>query len=151
MNANGQLEARVRAALAQDPRVPHRDEIAIEVDGSTVTLRGTVGSFAQQRAAVADARRTIGVVDVWDELQVRLLGDDRRKDAEIRGQALQRLIWDSEIPGQYLDVKVSDGWLALKGEVEFQHQSDDAFDRVASLHGVTGVTNEIKVVQRRQP
>jgi osmotically-inducible protein OsmY len=151
MNANGQLEAGVRAALAQDPRVPHRDEIAIEVDGSTVTLRGTVGSFAQQRAAVADARRTIGVVDVWDELQVRLLDDDRRKDAEIRGQALQRLIWDSELPGQHLDVKVSDGWLALKGEVEFQHQSDDAFDRVASLHGVTGVTNEIKVVQRRQP
>jgi osmotically-inducible protein OsmY len=151
MNANGQIEAGVRAELASDPRVPYRDEIAIEVDGTTVTLRGTVGSFAQRRAAVADARRTVGVGDVWDELQVRLLSDDRRKDAEIRGAALQRLVWDSEVPGEFLDVKVDDGWVTLKGEVDFQHQSDDAFDRVGSLHGVTGVTNDIKVVQRRQP
>jgi osmotically-inducible protein OsmY len=151
MDANGQLEAGVRAELASDPRLPYRDEIAIVVEGSTVTLRGTVGSFAQRRAAAADARRTVGVSDVWDDLEVRLLSDDRRKDAEIRGAALQRLIWDSEIPGEYLDVKVSDGWVTLNGEVDFQHQSDDAFDRVASLHGVTGVTNDIKVVERRRP
>jgi osmotically-inducible protein OsmY len=150
MNANGQLEAGVRAELASDPRLPYGDEIAIEVDGGTVIMRGTVGSFAQRRAAVADARRTVGVGEVWDELEVRLLNDDRRKDAEIRGAALQRLIWDSEISGEYLEVKVKDGWITLKGEVDWQHQSDDAFDRVASLHGVTGVTNEIKVIERRQ-
>jgi hypothetical protein len=40
------------------------------------------------------ARRTPGVIDVYDEPQVRLLDDDRRKDAEIRGAALQRLLWD---------------------------------------------------------
>jgi osmotically-inducible protein OsmY len=150
MNANGQLEAGVRAELTSDPRLPYGDEIAIEVDGSTVIMRGTVGSFAQRRAAVADARRTVGVGEVWDELEVRLLNDDRRKDAEIRGAALQRLIWDSEIPGEYLEVKVKDGWITLKGEVDWQHESDDAFDRVASLHGVTGVTNEIKVIERRR-
>jgi osmotically-inducible protein OsmY len=151
MDANGQVEADVRAELAGDARLPYYQEIAIEVDGDAVTLRGTVGSFAQRRAAVADARRTVGVAAVWDELEVRLLDNDRRKDAEIRGAALQRLIWDSEIPGEYLDVKVDDGWLTLEGEVAHQSQSDDAFDRVASLHGVTGVTNEIKVVERRLP
>jgi osmotically-inducible protein OsmY len=139
----------IRAALAADPRLPYADEIAIESFGDAVTLRGTVGSFAQLRAAVADARRTPGVVDVLDELEVRLLGDDRRKDAEIRGAALQRLAWDSEIPGDYLDVHVRDGWITLKGDVDFQFQSDLAFDDVAGLHGVTGVTNEIRVVERR--
>ncbi len=74
----------VRAELASDPRVPYADEIAVEAFGDTVTLRGTVGSFAQQRAAAADARRTRDVIDVDDELQVRLLGEDRRTDAEIR-------------------------------------------------------------------
>jgi osmotically-inducible protein OsmY len=138
----------VRTELATDPRLPYSDEIAVEAFGDTVTLRGTVGSFAQQRAAVADARRTRGVVDVYDELEVRLLGDDRRKDAEIRGAALQRLAWDSGIPGDYLDADVRDGWVTLKGDVDFQFQSDLAFDDVAGLHGVTGVTNEIRVVQR---
>ena len=57
-----------------------------------------------------------------------------------RGHALQRLIWDSEVPGDYLDVHVEDGWVTLKGDVDFQFQSDAAFDDVAHLHGVTGVT-----------
>ncbi|MEA2384622.1 MAG: hypothetical protein QOH72_4593 [Solirubrobacteraceae bacterium] len=137
-----------RAELASDPRLPYADEIAVEAYGDTVTLRGTVGSFAQQRAAVADARRTPGVVDVYDELDVRILDRDRREDAEIRGAALQRLSWDTEIPTDYLDVHVKDGWITLKGDVDFQFQSDLAFDDVSRMYGVTGVTNKISVVER---
>src|SRR6188508_114321 len=133
---NDSIQDAVRDELASDPRLPYVDEIAVEAYGGAVTLRGTVGSFAQQRAAVADARRTRGVFDVYDELEVRLLNQDRRKDAEIRGAALQRLIWDTEIPGDYIDV-----------DVNFQYQSDRAFDHAASLYGVTGVTNEIRVVE----
>jgi osmotically-inducible protein OsmY len=139
----------VQAELKQDPRLKYFDEIAIESDGGVVTLRGTVGSFGQARAAVADARRARGVYEVFDALDVRVLNDDRRKDAEIRGAALQRLIWDPGLPGDYLDVNVKDGWVTLKGQVDFQFQSNDAFDHVASLKGVTGVTNEIKVVEAR--
>jgi len=138
----------VRAQLADDPRVPYPEEIAIESFGDTVTLRGTVGSFAQRRAAVADARRTRGVIDVYDELDVRILSQDRREDAEIRGAALQSLSWDSQISADYLDVDVKDGWVTLRGDVDFQFQSDLAFDDVARLHGVTGVTNKIKVVEQ---
>jgi osmotically-inducible protein OsmY len=145
---NDRVSDDVRAELAGDPRLPYADEIAVEAYGDAVTLRGTVGSFAQRRAAIADARRTRGVVDVYDELEVRLLDDDRREDAEIRGAALQRLAWDSQIPGDYIDVSVKDGWVTVKGDVDFQFQSDLAFDDVAALFGVSGVTNEIKVVER---
>src|SRR4051812_22892221 len=137
----------VRATLANDPRLPAAEEVAVDADGGAVTLRGTVGSFAQQRAAVADAQRVMGVADVVDELKVRLLDDDRREDAEIRGAALQRLIWDSLIPGDDLDVSVDEGWVTLKGDVGLQFQSDLAFDDVAGLYGVTGVTNAIKVIE----
>ena len=105
----------VRTELASDPRLPYSGEIAVESFGDTVTLRGTVGSFAQRRAAVADARRTRGVVDVYDEVDVRILDRDRREDAEIRGAALQRLSWDSEIPGDYLDVRVDDDGSRSRG------------------------------------
>jgi osmotically-inducible protein OsmY len=74
---------------------------------------------------------------------------DRREDAEIRGAALQRLECDSEIPGDAIRVSVKDGWVTLKGDVVFQFQSDEAFNQVASLHGVTGVTNEIRVDEPR--
>src|SRR3954453_1067399 len=141
---SNQIEDDVRAQIAGDPRIPYNGEIAVEVLDGVATLRGTVGSFAQRHAAVADARRTTGVEWVDDWLQVRLLDRDRREDAEIRGAALQRLEWDSEIPGDTIGVTVKDGWITLKGEVLFQFQSDEAFNRVASLHGVTGVTNEIR-------
>jgi osmotically-inducible protein OsmY len=144
---NDHIESAVRTELQADPRLPYADEIAVETYGGAVTLRGTVGSFGQRRAAVADARRTRGVFDVFDELEVRLLNEDRRKDAEIRGAALQRLTWDPEIPGDYIDVQVRDGWVTLKGEVDHQYQSDNAFNHVASLYGVTGVTNDIEVVE----
>jgi osmotically-inducible protein OsmY len=141
----------VRAELATDPRLPYPDEIAVDFDGFGVFLRGTVGSFAQRRAASADARRTAGVEDVFNELDVRLLDTDRRRDAEIRGAALQRLVWDVELADLYLDVSVNDGWVTLKGEADHQYQSDAAFDHVATLRGVTGVTNKIRVVESRRP
>jgi hyperosmotically inducible protein len=60
---------------------------------------------------------------------------------------LQRLIWDPDIAAGYLDVQVKHGWVTLKGEVDYQYESDRAFDRIARLRGVTGLTNELKVVQ----
>jgi osmotically-inducible protein OsmY len=143
------IQSAVRTELASDPRLPYVDEIAVEAYGGAVTLRGTVGSFTQRRAAVADARRARGVFDVYDEIEVRLLNEDRRKDAEIRDAAVQRLTWDPQIPGDYIDVQVKDGWVTLKGEVDHQYQSDIAFDHVASLYGVTGVTNDIETVERQ--
>jgi len=143
-----QIERDVRAELAADPRIPFADEISVEAHAGSVTLRGTVGSFAQRRAAVADTRRTRGVDEVYDELQVRILNRDRRLDAEIRGEALQRLVSDPLIPSDWLDVHVRDGWVTLKGELDHQYQSDAAFEDVAALDGITGVTNEIDVIER---
>jgi osmotically-inducible protein OsmY len=42
---------------------------------------------------------------------------------------------------------VDDGWITLKGDLEFQSQRDPAFDDVAGLYAVTGVTNATKVVE----
>ena len=52
----------------------------------------------------------------------------------------------SRFPSESIDVKISDGWATLKGDVSYQFESDAAFDDVACLYGVVGITNEIKVV-----
>jgi osmotically-inducible protein OsmY len=145
---NDKLKHAVQSALSDDPRLPFHDEIAVDAYDGMVTLRGTVGSFAQERAALADARRQRGVEGVYDELQVRLLDEDRRADAEIRGAALQRLMEDPMLDGAYLDVRVKDAWVTVTGDADRQAQSDKAFDHMAGLRGVTGVTNEITVEER---
>jgi osmotically-inducible protein OsmY len=142
---NGPLADDVLESLDLDPRIPDSAEIAVAADGGMVTLRGSVESFAQRRAAAQDANKIQGVYDVDDQIKVNLLGSDRREDDEIRGVALQALIWDVEVPSDSVDVKVDDGWVTLKGNVSYQFESDAAYDDVASLYGVYGVTNEIKV------
>ena len=145
MLTNTPLEDEVITTLDLDPRIPDSLEIAVSADDGTVALRGSVESFRQRRAAVQDARKVDGVYEVDDQLKVSLLGPDRREDDEIRGAALQVLIWDVEVPSDLVDVKVTDGWVTLKGDVSYQFQSDAAYDDVASLYGVYGITNEIRV------
>jgi osmotically-inducible protein OsmY len=145
MLTNTSLEDAVTDSLGRDPRIPDSIEIAVAADGGLVTLRGTVENFSQRRAASQDANKTDGVDEVDDQLKVNLSGSDRREDDEIRGVALQALIWDTEVPSDAVDIKVHEGWITLKGEVSSQYQSDAAYDDVASLYGVYGVTNEIKV------
>jgi osmotically-inducible protein OsmY len=146
VSLNTTIEDAVREALVLDPRIDGPEQVAVAVEAGTAILRGTVGGFSQRRAAVADARSVEGVYDVDDQLEVRLLDEARREDAEIRGIALQILMWDAEVPADRIDVKVDDGWVTLNGEVAFQFESDAAFDDVALLLGVIGITNEIRVV-----
>jgi osmotically-inducible protein OsmY len=144
---NATIEDAVKDALLVDPRIDDPEQVAVSSDGGMVILRGTVGSFSQRRAAGHDASGIDGVYDVDNELDVRLLDDSRRNDADIRGIALQILMWDVEVPADLIDVKVSDGWVTLTGDASYQFESDAAFDDVAGLLGVVGVTNEIRVTE----
>jgi osmotically-inducible protein OsmY len=135
----------VLASLDLDPRIPDSLEIAVDANGGAVTLRGTVESFRQRRAASDDAYKVEGVYDVDNELKVSLTGADRRDDDEIRGIALQSLIWDVEVPADAVDAKVDEGWVTLTGNVSYQFESNAAYEDVAGLYGVFGVTNEIRV------
>jgi osmotically-inducible protein OsmY len=139
-------EDAIRESLNLDPRIPDPEQIAVACEDGTAVLRGTVGSFSQRRAAVSDTRSVEDVYDVDDQLQVRLLNEDRRDDADLRGIALQILMWDTEVPSDVVDVKVNDGWVTLTGDVSYQFESDAAYDDVSGLTGVVGVTNEIRVI-----
>ncbi len=48
-------------------------------------------------------------------------------------------------PADSVDAKVEDGWVTLKGNVSYQFESNAAYEDVAGLFGVVGVTNEIRV------
>ena len=145
MSTDSRLEDAIRDSLIHDPRIPEPSEIAVTAVDGTAILRGTVGSFSQRRAADNDTHSVNGIDDVDNQLKVRLLDGSRRADADIRGMALQFLMWDTNVPADLVDVDVRDGWVTLTGEVSHQFESDAAYDDIARLHGVLGITNEIKV------
>ena len=112
----------------------------------TVVLRGAVATLPERIAAAHDARHVEGVFEVIvDDLKVHPLFGPRRADDEIRAAALQRLTSDPRIRSTHIHVKVSHGHLTLTGYVRDQSESVAAREDVASLPGVTEVTNRIEI------
>jgi osmotically-inducible protein OsmY len=142
--SNDDVKRYVTDELFYDPKVDNR-AIAVSADDGVVTLRGTVGSFREKREAKQDAQRVHGVRDVKNELDVRILTEDRRDDADLRGDVLRALTLDSLVPAT-IEAKVDDGWVTLTGTANWQFERDEAEFVGGNIAGVVGVENEIELV-----
>jgi osmotically-inducible protein OsmY len=142
--SNDDLERSVTDELIWDPKVDNA-AIAVSASDGVVTLRGTVGSFRQKREAKQDAERVFGVTSVNNELQVRVLDQHRRDDADLRGAVLQALTLDSLVPST-IDVKADSGSITLSGTANWQYQRDEAEFISANILGVVDVDNEVEII-----
>jgi osmotically-inducible protein OsmY len=141
MSYNDDLVASVSDELYWDPKVDNL-AIAVSADDGVITLRGTVGSFREKREAKKAAERVFGVISVDNQLQVRLMGDQKRADADIRGDVLQALMLDSLVP-KTVDAQVEDGFVTLTGSADAQYQRDEAEFVASNIVGVLDVFDEI--------
>ena len=143
MSWDSDLVDDVSAELFWDPKV---DNVAIAVSAKAgeVTLRGTVGSLREKREAKKAAQRVVGVIDVDNQLKVRLLDDQGRADADIRGDVLQALMLDSLVPST-VDAKAQDGFVTLTGTVDWQYQRDEAEFVASNIVGALDVFDEIEI------
>jgi osmotically-inducible protein OsmY len=141
------IQEAVRAALDDDARIKHPELISVSVDEiGTVVLRGAVEALPERLAAKHDAHQVEGVLDVIvDDLKVHPPLAHRRPDDEIRAAAFQRLTSDPRIRSTHIHVKVSHRHLTLTGYVRHEAERAAAAEDVASLSGVTAVTNRIEI------
>jgi len=139
-----QIQIDVLEELKWDTRV-RPNEIGVAVKDSIVTLTGWVDSYLKKMAAEEAAHRVPGVKAVANDIEVRLPGFAERTDTDLAAAVLNALRWDAAIPTGKVDVTVSQGWVTLKGEVEYAFQKRDAERAVRRLSGVKGVSNLIVV------
>jgi osmotically-inducible protein OsmY len=135
----------VRQELKYDPRI---DEAKINVyvtDKGVVTLTGSAETYWQKLAAEGAAKRVSGVRAVANDIQVHIPPTVSRTDTQIAGAVVTSLEWHPSIPAERIKVTVSDGWVTLDGEVELYHQKQEAELAVSMLHGVKGVTNDLRL------
>jgi osmotically-inducible protein OsmY len=136
-----ELVANVIDELFWDPKIDSLS-IAVSAKDGVVTLRGTVGSFRQKREAKKAAERVWGVVSVGNEIDVELMGEQRREDADLRGDVLQALMLNSQVPTS-VDAWVENGVVTLTGTVDWQYQRDEAELVAGNLLGVVAIENDI--------
>jgi osmotically-inducible protein OsmY len=139
--SNDDLRMSVEDELLWEPRVDNQ-AIAVSAEDGNVELRGTVGSFREKRTATNAAKRVYGVKKVDNDLDVRLLDDERRDDADVRGSVLQALELDSLVPST-IDASVTDGTVTLTGTASYQFQRDEAEYVAGNIGGVYWIDNQI--------
>jgi len=138
------LKTDVLAELACDTTVDET-EIGVQVKNGIVTLVGTVDVYAKKIAAREASHRVHGVLDVVDELQVKVPGIGARTDTEVARAVREALEWDAFVPDEKITSTVSLGIVTLEGLVQTWTQRADAERVVRGLTGVRGVINQITV------
>jgi osmotically-inducible protein OsmY len=141
---NSELKQHVERSLDWEPSVDAGD-IGVSVIEGVVTLRGNVGSYAEKSTAERVALRVYGVKAVANDLNVRLTLGRERTDTDIAQAAVAALKWNTFVPTDRVAVAVTDGWMTLKGTLDWQYQKDAAVRAVRDLTGVKGVANELVV------
>jgi osmotically-inducible protein OsmY len=141
---DAEIQQDVLRELKWDSRVEETD-VGVEVDQGIVTLSGTVSSWGKRRAAVEAAHRVHGVLDVANDITVRLPGTPGRTDTEIAAAVRHALEWNVFVPASRVRSTVTNGGVRLEGAVDTWAQSEDAEDAVRNLHGVRSVVNVIEV------
>jgi osmotically-inducible protein OsmY len=148
--SDAQIQADVMQELRWDTRVTATD-VGVEVKDGIVTLTGTVPSWTMRLAAADAAHRVAGVLDVANDLTVKLPGSPRRTDGDIAAAVRMALEWDVLVPHERIRSTVTDGVVTLEGDVDFWNEYDDAARAVRNLAGVREVKNLITVDPRARP
>ncbi len=119
--------------------------IGVAVENGVVTLSGHVGTYFEKLAAEKAVRRVKGVRAIAEEIQIRHSFEKKTADDEIASRALNILQWDVAVPQDKILVMVSDGWITLSGEVDWEYQRDARGD--VGAHAV----RRLRRVQQRDP
>jgi osmotically-inducible protein OsmY len=144
LKKDSDIHRHVLQELKWDTRVDET-EVGVEVDQGVVTLTGTVSSYAKKLAAREAAHRVFGVLDVANDIKVKVPGSLTRTDTDIAQAVRRALEWDVLIPDEHIRSTVTDGWITLEGTVDRLIERDDAERTVRNLTGVKGVINNIHV------
>ncbi len=145
-----EIKSEVLFQLGWDSRI-NQNEIGVGVKRGVVTLMGEVDSYAKKIAAQKAAHRVPGVLDVANEIEVKIPNIFQRTDAEIAHAIRHALDWNVLVPAEHIYSTVTNGWVTLEGSVELYRERIDAERAISHLPGVRGVNNKIQVSARVEP
>jgi osmotically-inducible protein OsmY len=144
MKTDKQLKDDILAELRWEPSVS-AEQIGVEVKDGVVTLAGHVNSFVEKWAAEEAVKKVAGVRALAVEMDVNLLGQSQRNDADIARSAENALEWTTNLPNDAIKIQVEGGWVTLTGDVEWAFQRDEAVGAVRNLRDVKGISNNILI------
>jgi osmotically-inducible protein OsmY len=143
MKNNEVLQKKVQEALAWEPLLEVAS-IGVTAKDGIVTLTGTVDNYIKKLEAENAAKKVAGVKAVVEKIEIDC-NHFVITDQDIAKDALDALKWNVAIPEDKLKIIVNDGWIYLKGVVDWSYQKHAAKKAVEKVPGVKGVVNSIQI------
>ncbi|MFL5962124.1 MAG: BON domain-containing protein [Gaiellaceae bacterium] len=134
------LRGDVLQALMLDSLVPTTIDAKVQ-DGS-VTLTGTAEWQFQRDEAEFVAANILGVLDVWDEIELTGPGPEA---GDIESDIKRALKRSAKLDAESLSVDTKQGKVTIKGVVSSWSEHDDAVAAAWAAPGVTDVDDRILV------
>ncbi len=144
LKSDAQVKADVLNELKWDATVDET-EVGVLVRHGIVTLTGSISAYPKKLAAIDAAHRVHGVLDVVDDMRVRVPTIWERTDEDLAAAVRSVLTWDVLVPDDRVASTVSGGVVTLRGNVPTWTQRYDTERAVRRLTGVKSVVNQITV------
>jgi osmotically-inducible protein OsmY len=150
MNSDSDIKRNVEDELRWDPDIDPTD-IGVTVKNGVVTLTGFVRSYAQKWQAERDAKRVSGVLAVANDLEVRIPVIHQKPDPELAREVVEELKRELPYSHNLIKALVTNGWVSLEGDVEWNYQRERAEAAARRVRGVKGISNYIVIKPTVQP
>jgi len=150
MKTDVEIQKNVMEELKWEPSI-HSSEIGVAVKNGVVTLSGTVDTYLEKKTAEKVALKVAGVKGLAEDIQINLPFNHQKTDTELAQAALEALKWNVLVPDDQIKIKVENGWITAKGTVEWAYEQNAVRDAIATIKGVKGISNLVKVIPKVDP
>ena len=141
--SNAQVTRDLLDELLWDSRID-ASRITVTANEGNIVLGGTVSSFHEKFNAGEDAKRIVGVKEVVNDITVDTVARDVNDD-QLQQSARAALDANGLVPKGAVKISVSDGWVAMTGNVHHYYERQAAEFVVSHLRGLAGFTDDVTV------
>ena len=132
----------LQKTLLSDPRI-NSSNIKIKVRNGYVTLQGVVDNIRAEKAAISNAKNTIGVLGVNSIIKIRPV--EKIEDKKIAEKVRDALLRNPVTEGYNIDVHVRNQIAYLRGTVDSYFEKGTAENIVFKTKGIVAVRNKLTV------
>lgn len=150
MKTDEEIQRHVMEELSWQPSI-RSTEIGVAVKNGVVTLSGLVDTYLEKKTAEKVALKVDGVKGVAENIEINIGFNHKKTDSELAQAALNALKWNVLVPDDKIKVKVENGWVTTEGNVEWAYEQHAVRDAVATITGVKGISNLVKITPKVNP
>lgn len=143
LKPDNKIKEAVETAIFQDPRVLST-KVETWVDHGVVTLTGKVNYLSVKQAAAQDARNTVGVIRVKNQIKVIPPVEVSTRE-ELEQKIVNKFQRDAYVENFDITVTALGGIVNLYGTVDSYYEKARAEDLASEVRGVYSVNNNLAV------